>query len=140
MFPVLVTHVYENGLLAGIAQLATLSAFVHRIIESNRGTTVKAAYNRSMDFTRGSEDIQRQILDEIRRSMELLRADTSSLQRFDAEMRPSAPALNLLGAELARLGANRELLGTVGSWGDTLQPNSVLELLKEWNWAELSLR
>jgi hypothetical protein len=31
------------------------------------------------------------------------------------------------------LGANRELLGTVGSWGDTLNDEEVLTLLKEWN-------
>ena len=31
------------------------------------------------------------------------------------------------------LGANRELLGTIGSWGDTLDDTEILRLLKEWN-------
>jgi hypothetical protein len=30
------------------------------------------------------------------------------------------------------LGADRELLGTIGSWGDTLDDAEVLSLLKEW--------
>ena len=40
-------------------------------------------------------------------------------------------------AELCRalkyLGADRQLLATVGSWGDTLEDAEVLKLLKEWN-------
>lgn len=31
------------------------------------------------------------------------------------------------------LGAGRELLGTIGSWGDTLDDKEVLTLLKDWN-------
>jgi len=31
------------------------------------------------------------------------------------------------------LGADRELLGTIGSWGDTLDDKEILRLLKEWN-------
>ena len=31
------------------------------------------------------------------------------------------------------LGAGRELLCTIGSWGDTLSDEEVLTLLKEWN-------
>lgn len=38
------------------------------------------------------------------------------------------------------LGADRELLGTVGSWGDSLNDEEVLKLLKEWNEAEEKLR
>ncbi len=34
---------------------------------------------------------------------------------------------------LRTLGADRELLGTVGSWGDTLEDAEILRLLKEWN-------
>ena len=34
---------------------------------------------------------------------------------------------------LETLGADRKLLATVGSWGDTLQDEEVLQLLKEWN-------
>ncbi len=32
-----------------------------------------------------------------------------------------------------RLGADRKLLATIGSWGDTLKDEEVLQLLKEWN-------
>ncbi len=93
-----------------------------------------------MEITRGTEEIQRQILDQVRVSLRLLGADTVSLNRFEAYMQPSAPALDSLNGELALLGANRELLATVGSWGDTLQPEEVLELLKEWNLAEGKLQ
>lgn len=93
-----------------------------------------------MDISRGADELQRQILDQIRLSMRLLGADTASFHRFDAAMRPSTQALNLLNRELERLGANRELLGAVGSWGDTLAPESVLDLLKDWNEAEQQIR
>lgn len=93
-----------------------------------------------MDTTRGSDELQRQIIDQIRVSMRLLGVDAASFSRIDAEMRPSADALNLLSKELERLGANRELLAAVGSWGDTLSPESVLDLLTEWNEAEARIR
>lgn len=32
-----------------------------------------------------------------------------------------------------RLGADRELLSIIGSWGDTLDDKEALRLLKEWN-------
>lgn len=32
-----------------------------------------------------------------------------------------------------RLGADRELLSIIGSWGDTLEDKEALRLLKEWN-------
>ena len=34
---------------------------------------------------------------------------------------------------LVFLGASRELLGTVGSWGDTLPDEEILRVLKRWN-------
>lgn len=34
---------------------------------------------------------------------------------------------------LELLGADRELLATIGSWGDTLDDEAVLTLLKDWN-------
>lgn len=34
---------------------------------------------------------------------------------------------------LEYLGADRKLLATVGSWGDTLDDVEVLKLLKQWN-------
>lgn len=36
-------------------------------------------------------------------------------------------------AEIYRAWADRKLLATVGSWGDTLEDGEVLELLKWWN-------
>jgi hypothetical protein len=36
-------------------------------------------------------------------------------------------------AAFESLGADRELLATIGSWGDTLADAEVLALLKEWN-------
>jgi hypothetical protein len=41
---------------------------------------------------------------------------------------------------LVLLGADRELLGTVGSWGETLPDKEVLRLLKEWNARKLAER
>jgi hypothetical protein len=35
------------------------------------------------------------------------------------------------------LGADRKLLATVGSWGDTLDDDEVLKLLGEWNYGSL---
>jgi hypothetical protein len=31
------------------------------------------------------------------------------------------------------VGADRELLGTIGSWGDTLDDGEILRLVEEWN-------
>lgn len=39
---------------------------------------------------------------------------------------------------LEYLGADRKLLATVGSWGDTLDDAEVLKLLKPWNDVRLS--
>jgi len=41
---------------------------------------------------------------------------------------------------LELLGANRELLATVGSWADTLDDEEVLKLLKHWNESEETQR
>jgi hypothetical protein len=41
---------------------------------------------------------------------------------------------------LELLGANHELLATVGSWGDTIDDEEVVRLLREWNAAEEKLR
>lgn len=37
---------------------------------------------------------------------------------------------------MERLGADRDLLAAVGSWGDTLLDQEVLALLQEWNLRE----
>jgi hypothetical protein len=41
--------------------------------------------------------------------------------------------VNALYATLEGLGADSWLLGAVGSWGDTLAPESVLQILRERN-------
>ena len=38
------------------------------------------------------------------------------------------------------LGTDRHLLGAVGSWGDSLDDESVLALLKEWNAEEARIK
>ena len=35
-----------------------------------------------------------------------------------------------------KLGADRYLLGDIGSWGDTMEDADVLEMLREWNEGE----
>jgi hypothetical protein len=47
---------------------------------------------------------------------------------------------NEISRALVLLGADRELLGTVGSWGETLPDKEVLRLLKEWNARKLAER
>jgi hypothetical protein len=42
--------------------------------------------------------------------------------------------------KLETLGADRDLLAVVGSWGDTLDDEEVLDLLKGWNAAERRAR
>lgn len=79
-----------------------------------------------MEITRGSDELQRQIIEQARISFRLLG------EPF--------PELDQLSAELRRLDANRELRGIIGSWGDTLEPESVLELLIEWTGAEEQLQ
>jgi hypothetical protein len=36
-----------------------------------------------------------------------------------------------------KLGADKRLLATIGSWGDTLDDAAVLDLLKTWNSGQL---
>jgi hypothetical protein len=40
---------------------------------------------------------------------------------------------NEISVALERLGAQPQLLAVVGSWGDTLDDETVLQLLREWN-------
>ena len=47
---------------------------------------------------------------------------------------------NEISRALVLLGADRELLATVGSWGETLPDKEVLRLLKEWNARKLAER
>lgn len=46
----------------------------------------------------------------------------------------------LLDHRLRTLRAGREILAAVGSWGETLDDEEVLDLLKEWNAGEAKIR
>lgn len=45
----------------------------------------------------------------------------------------NADIKNEISLALEILGADRQLLGIVGSWGDTLSHREILRLLREWN-------
>ena len=45
--------------------------------------------------------------------------------------------VNELSAALEQVGADPYLLATVGSWGDTVEPESILELLQQRNERQL---
>jgi hypothetical protein len=66
----------------------------------------------------------RNIVRELQKTLDYLGADPSLADR---------PGLY---RKLEALGADRELLAVIGSWGDTLDDEEVLVLLKEWNAAE----
>jgi hypothetical protein len=74
--------------------------------------------------------VNRRIVRELQKSLEYLGAD---------------PALADLGPgdlykKLEVLGADRDILAVVGSWGDTLDDEEILRLLKEWNASEAKAR
>jgi hypothetical protein len=68
--------------------------------------------------------IEREILAELQKAAELLGADPDNIR--------NVPAAEMHDA-LEALGADRFLLGMVGSWKDTMEDVEVLELLREWN-------
>jgi hypothetical protein len=70
------------------------------------------------------------IIHELRQALEYLGADRSL-----ADIGPVD-----LYKKLEALGAGREILTIVGSWGDTLDDEEVLVLLKDWNAAERRVR
>lgn len=45
----------------------------------------------------------------------------------------NADIKNEISRALEILGADRQLLAIVGSWGDTLSHREILRLLREWN-------
>jgi len=71
--------------------------------------------------------VNRKILRELQQALDYLGAD-----RALANIGPVD-----LYKKLEALGADRELLAVVGSWGDTLEDE---EVLKQWNAAERRLR
>jgi hypothetical protein len=74
--------------------------------------------------------VNRKIVRELRQALEHLGAD-----RRLADLGPVD-----LYQKLQELGAGRELLAAVGSWGGTLDDEEVLALLEDWNAAERSAR
>jgi hypothetical protein len=68
--------------------------------------------------------IEREIVAELHKVAELLGADPDNIR--------NVPAAEMYDA-LEALGADRFLLGIVGSWKDTMEDVEVLELLREWN-------
>src|SRR5579872_4419231 len=76
-----------------------------------------------------SDTANRKIVRELRQALEYLGAD-----RALADLGPVD-----LYQKLQELGANREFLAAVGSWGDTLDDEEVLALLEDWNAAEAKL-
>ena len=75
------------------------------------------------------------------RDLPPLSLQARALKSQALEYRGADPALADSGPvhlykKLEGLGANRELLAVVGSWGDTLDDEEVLELLQQWNAAE----
>ena len=77
---------------------------------------------------KSSDVVNRQIVRELQKTLDYLGADRALADRSD------------LYQKLETLGANRELLAIVGSWGDTLDDEEVLVLLKGWNAAEAKAR
>jgi hypothetical protein len=68
--------------------------------------------------------VNRKIVRELQKTLDYLGADRALADRPELYQR------------LEALEADRELLAVVGSWGDTLDDEEVLVLLKEWNAAE----
>jgi hypothetical protein len=68
-------------------------------------------------------DLTVDIVSEIQRAMKTLGAPE------DVE---ASAALSVY-RDMEELGADRELLAAVGSWGDSLDDEDVLEMLREWN-------
>ena len=67
--------------------------------------------------------MERRIISELQRALDYLGADPALAHSGPVD----------LYKNLEVLGADRELLAVVGSWGDTLDDDEVLVLLKEWN-------
>jgi hypothetical protein len=56
----------------------------------------------------------------------------------DIATKPNPEIVNEIYRALVLLGAGNDLLGTVGSWGDSLTESSVLCGLRAWNSATLA--
>lgn len=78
----------------------------------------------------GSSKIQHQILNQILIAVEP-KAGSALVTTINRLMvnRITQSDINHLYVMLERSGANRELLGAIGSWGDTLSSEAVLEIV-----------
>jgi hypothetical protein len=81
-----------------------------------------------MPTSKKSDAVNGKIVRELQKTLAYLGADPALADR---------PGMY---QKLEALGADRELLAVVGSWGDTLDDEEVLVLLKEWNAAESKAR
>lgn len=73
------------------------------------------------------QSVDAAILEEVQKALRTLGASPVLIYRV-AAMSPAA-----IYEEMDRLGAPPKLLGAVGSWGDTLEDEMVLDHLREWN-------
>lgn len=71
-------------------------------------------------------------LDYLRRQVDLREDETRGVEEMNHEI------VQELYRALVILGADHTLLGTVGSWGDSLPDNDVLANLKAWNAASIT--
>ena len=92
-----------------------------------------------IDF--GTEHMQRSIRSMIVDNLALLGADGETLRKIQPRFnRTAGVPVEEIYAIAQRVGADARLLATIGSWGDTLSPNKVLQDLKEWNEEERRIR
>src|SRR5689334_1807091 len=84
----------------------------------------------------GTPEIQRQILMEIQQlnyGDSLQGAFKVPRTWITGEVAMDEVCVQTLYLTLEGLKAPPHLLGTIGSWGDTLEPEAVLEQLRSWN-------
>ena len=78
-------------------------------------------------------DTNQKILTELQRTLRLLKASRVNLVVISETSRQNHNALRKL---LEKLGADRQLLAYVDSWGEGQPDDEVLRLIKQWNDAE----
>lgn len=88
---------------------------------------------RIIQTTHGTEAVQRNITEQLRYSLKLLGADPATLKLLESTSPLHSEVINEIYAKLESLGADSYLLASVGSWGDTLDAEEVLEKIKDWN-------
>ena len=84
-------------------------------------------------ITLGTREEQQQILRELRRTAIQLGADEGIIPGELQSNGTEYGNIHKISLAFEEHGADKQLLATVGSWGDTLDPKSILELLQDWN-------